>query len=119
MIYIHLKTGLTSADWISRSLESAKSDPVGLWQIVKAGRQGFGLDGPDLEDFVRGFIQELIRGGASPIVGDRSTSSGWSKTIKYGTKSEEVVDAIINEWKNDNTDPDVGGVWFALPSVWQ
>jgi hypothetical protein len=118
MTLTHLRTGISDAEWIRRSLDEARSDPVGMWQVVRAGRDGFGLTGAALEDFVRRFIAEMVAGGAGPIVGDKRAPSGWSPTTQFGLKAEDVAQSLVDEWKRSGVDPDVDGVWFAFPSVW-
>ncbi|WP_077003535.1 hypothetical protein [Variovorax sp. KK3] len=119
MTHFHLRTGISDSDWIQRSLDESESDPVGMWQMVKTGRDGFGLSGPALEDFVRRFISEMVAGGAHPIVGDRSAPFGWRRTIDHGDKPVDIAASLINSWKRSGIDPDVDGVWFARPSVWK
>ena len=90
-----------------------------MWQVVRAGREGFGLAGIDLDGFVRDFITELVKSGADPVVGDRAAQSGWSLFLRYGGDPVHVADALVNDWHGANVDPDVDGVWFAFPSVWK
>ena len=118
MTYTHLSAGISDAEWFRRALNEASLDPVGMWQMVKAGREGFGLSGADLEKFVARFMQTLIEGGANPIIGDRSAPFGWAAIDKYGNNAGEIVKSLVAEWRKNGIDPDVDGVWFALPSVW-
>lgn len=115
---MHLKAGISDADWIQRALNEAKNDPVGMWQIVKVGREGFGLSHSALEDFVQRFVLEMVAGGAGPVIGDRSATSGWVGTTKYGVEPKDVANALVAEWKSSGIDPDVDGIWFAFPAVW-
>jgi hypothetical protein len=43
MTKMHLKTGLSDIEWFRRAADEATRDPVGMCQIVRAGRDGFGL----------------------------------------------------------------------------
>lgn len=54
----HLKFGKLDSEWFQLSVDEARSDPIGFWEIVKTGRQGFGLDGEDLEAFVFDYVLE-------------------------------------------------------------
>jgi hypothetical protein len=119
MTLTHRKTGISDHEWIRRSLNEARSDPVGMWQIVRAGRDGFGLTGIALEDFVRRFIAEMVAGGAGPIVGDKEAPFGWSPTARFGVEAEDVAQFLVDDWKSSGVDPDVDGVWFAFPSAWK
>jgi hypothetical protein len=118
MTFTHLRIGISDGEWIQRSLDEARSDPVGMWQMVRAGRDGFGLTGVDLHDFVRNFIVEMVAGGAVPIIGDKSAPFGWSRVSSHGVKPVDVASSLVNEWTQSGGEPDVDGVWFAFPSVW-
>ena len=87
--------------------------------MVRAGRDGFGLTGTALDDFVRDFIIELVKGGAVPVVGDKAAKFGWSPFLQLGTDPAHVADALVSDWHSSQVDPDVGGVWFAFPAVWK
>jgi len=110
---------MSDTEWIQRSLGAARSDPVGMWQMVRVGRDGFGLSGSALESFVRRFIEEMVSGGTEPIVGDRSTLSGWNRASVAHFAPNQVADILVDEWRKSGIDPDVDGVWFAYPSVWR
>lgn len=116
---IHQTLKITDDDWIQGSLNEARSDPVGMWVIVRGGREGFGLSGLALENFVRRCIEKMVTAGAVPLVGDKGAKFGWRATGAYGHSPTEIADALISEWKTSGADPDVGGVWFGLPSAWQ
>ncbi len=119
MTHLHLRVDVSDTEWIQRSLQGAQSDPVGLWQMVKAGRYGFGLTGSTLEAFVRQFIEKIVAAGADPVIGGKMYRSGWSRTNRYGTEPVAIASALISEWNASGVDPDVAGVWFAFPSVWK
>ena len=87
--------------------------------MVRAGREQFELTGVDLEDFVRRFVTTMIGAGANPVVGDRAAAFGWSPVLKYGDDPAKAADALVREWMDSKTDPDVDGVWFAFPTVWK
>jgi hypothetical protein len=92
-------------------------DAVGLWQIVSFGREGFGLSGDKLVDYVRRHLFALFAKGARPVRGALDGVHIWT-LVNYGETPEEMADAIINEWQNSGRDPDVGSVWFALPHIY-
>ena len=118
MIKHHLKSGHSDLEWFAMAIEEAKNDPVGLWAIVKEGRQGFGLDDRGLESFVKDYIVALIQSGAVPVVGDKTASFGWRPQYQYGNDPKNVAEFLVSEWRKSQVDPDVNGVWFACPSVW-
>ncbi len=47
MTTLRTKSGITDAEWIRTTVDEARSDPVGMWRIVRAGREGFALVGGD------------------------------------------------------------------------
>jgi hypothetical protein len=93
-------------------------DAVGLWQIVSFGREGFGLSGDKLVDYVRRHLFALFAKGAKPVQGAMDNIHIWT-LVNYGETAEQMADAIINEWRNSGRDPDVGSVWFALPHIYE
>lgn len=119
MKLLHKTTGLSDHEWIRLSIDEARTDPVGLWQIVRVGREGFGLDDTRLDEFVRNCIFQMIKSGAEPVIGDKGAPYGWSPLFQDGSDPQDVVDAIFHDWKKVAVDPDVDGVWFAFPSVWK
>ncbi len=111
--------GLTVEEWIARTPGELARDAVGLWQILAAGRQGFGLSGPKLIDFVRRSLLALFAKGAKPVTGDVNKVYIWARLTNYGDDPEKMADAIIEEWQKSGRDPDYGGVWFATPNVYE
>src|SRR5436190_1882358 len=93
-------------------------DAVGLWQFVSFGRQGFGLSGADLVDYVRRQILVLLAKGAKPVKGVRDGSHYW-RVVDYGKSPEEIADAIIAEWQASGREPGPGEPWFALPHIYE
>ena len=119
MTTLRTKSGITDAEWTRTTVDEARSDPVGMWRIVRAGREGFALVGGDLEDFVHRFIAEMIKAGAAPVIGDITAPFGWSPVLKYGEDPTKVADALVREWLASKSDPDVDGIWFAFQAVWK
>ena len=115
----HLEYGRTARAWMTLTAGELVRDAVGLWQIVPDGRTGFGLDGPELVQFVRNSVLVLLKRGAKPVRGGRGTGYNWIVQPHYGTTDAEIADAVIAEWLAAGRDPDFDGVWFALPRVYQ
>ncbi len=113
----HIKTGITDLEWFRLSVDEAKSDPVGFWEMVKVGRQGFGLSGDELEVFVKDFILEMLRSGAQGVVGDKGARFGWSPVSPCSEDPHAFAESLIADWRASKTDPDAESVWFAFPSV--
>lgn len=116
----HHKNGTTDVDWFQLAIDEAKSDPIALWAVVKEGRDGFGLEGQALESFVYDYVFAMLKGGANPVLGDRSRSSGWQPLFHYGADAESATVAIFTEWMStEHKNPDQSIIWFAFPNVWK
>jgi hypothetical protein len=114
----HRFYGTTVEEWIEKVPGELSRDAVALWQIVSSGRDGFGLSGDELVDYVRRNLFALFKKGAKPVMGALDNVHIWM-LMSYGETPVEMADAIIGEWLNSGRDPDVGGVWFALPHVYE
>ena len=115
----HLKYGTTELEWFQRTLDEARSDPVGLWAIVRVGRAGFGLSGGALDRFVFEFVLALLLGGAVPIMADRTRPTGWRPVHRYGRDHQLTARAIVHEWQESESDPDEESMWFSFPDVYE
>lgn len=113
----HRLYGHTLAEHIQTVADELPVDAVGLWQIVPAGRQGFGLSGADLEEFVRRCVSALLERGATPVIGGGGTKFDWLHQPQYGETNAEIANSVVSEWLAAGAgDCDPGGLWFALPS---
>ncbi|RJF94907.1 hypothetical protein D3874_03590 [Oleomonas cavernae] len=119
MSHLLSKHGISDFEWFRATVNEAQSDPVGMWSMIRAGREGFALNGGELEDFVRRFVVEMITAGAVPIKGDKKAPFGWSPVPRYGGEPAKVADSLIGEWQESKSDPGLDGIWFAFPSVWK
>jgi hypothetical protein len=93
-------------------------DAVGLWQIIPHARDGFGLEGADLIDFIDRSIRSLLGAGALPVRHVPGSKYEWDVQHQYGSSPDDIVAAIIREWQAMPDDPLVlcgEGVWFARP----
>lgn len=114
----HKDHGDTVSEWIALIPGDLHNDAVGLWTIVPHGRDGFGLRGSALSDFVRRGILALLDAGAVPVRHKRGSGYDWSPQKQYGTGREEIADAVIAEWLAMPDDPLIlcgNSVWFARP----
>jgi hypothetical protein len=111
--------GTPLSEAIERIPNELPFDAVGIFQIVPHGRDGFGLEGEDLADFVRRSIHGLLDAGAVPVRGGKGTGYEWVQQKQYGTSKREITEALIAEWQAMPDDPLVlcgEGIWFALPA---
>jgi hypothetical protein len=109
--------GCTIDEYVEKVPNELPVDAVGLWQIVSFGRQGFGLSGDELTDFVRRCLSGIFARGAKPVQGALDGIHVWT-LVPYGDRPAETIQAIVEEWKASGHDPDPGGIWFALPHVY-
>ncbi len=112
--------GTLLSEVISQIPGELPRDAVGLWQIVPAGRDGFGFEGAALSDFIRRAIHALIDAGAVPVRHQPGNEYEWSVQRQYGSKREDIAEAVIAEWLTMPDDPLVlcgDGVWFAKPRL--
>jgi hypothetical protein len=114
----HRRYGTTIDEWIAAVPEELPVDAVGLWQIVPAGRDGFGLSGTELVKFVRTCVLALLAKGAKPVVGASDNLHIW-QIVHYGDTSEQIADAVIAEWQRSGHEPGFGDIWFALPHIYE
>jgi hypothetical protein len=93
-------------------------DAVGLWQIVPKGRDGFGLKGTALNDFISQGIGALLDADAVPVRHVPGSDYEWDIQRQYGSEREQIIGSILAEWHTMPDDPLVlcgEGVWFARP----
>jgi hypothetical protein len=105
-------------EWISKMPGELSVDAVGFWQIVSFGRQGFGLSGNDLVEYVRKALLALFENGARPVVSATDGIHYWTP-VNLGETPEKIADSVIAEWLSTGQEPDAGGVWFALPHIYE
>ncbi|HQT89743.1 MAG TPA: hypothetical protein PK677_14550 [Acidiphilium sp.] len=105
-------------EWVCDVSSELESDAVGLWQIIPYARRDFGSEKEELNRCIRKHILTLLERGAKPVRGKREGKYGyWVEQKQYGTKNNEIVEAIISEWEGWGCgDPNHGGLWFALPN---
>lgn len=110
------QSGETMSESIVQYGNELESDAVWTWQLVSAGRQGFGLEGDALTEFVRRCVKEVLSRGAVPVFGGGETGHHWIVQRQYGTRSEEILNNVMDEWLAQGAPvDDPGELWFALP----
>ncbi len=111
----HNRSGASVSEWVSGHTERLRDNGSGFWDIVSC-LHNFDLDGPARIDFVRRTILALIAKGGRPVVASEKELT-WEETFKYGSKPEEIADAVIAEWMAEGGSEYVewGRWWFAYP----
>src|SRR5262245_57886828 len=104
--------------WIDKIPNELPNDAIGFFGIVSVGRTGFGLSGDELVEWVQRVLVVLFEKGAKPVKGATDNIHYWTR-INYGETNDEMIKAIIGEWQAVGEDPDAGGVWFALPRIYE
>lgn len=113
----HKVYGDTVDEWVELTPGALNQGPEGIFAIIGAGTQGFGLNGEELIEFVRRSIHALLRAGAVPVLGGKGTGYEWIAQHQYGKTENEITEAIIQEWLKIGNDSFslAGHVWFARP----
>ena len=97
-------------EWIERVPNELEIDSVGLWQIVPALMDSFGLSGEVLEFYTRRTIEGLIKRGAYPV--EYPDSGPVRKDLlTNGTPDVKKIMAYIASLERP---PTVEDVWFDL-----
>lgn len=112
----HKTYGTPMSEWIALAPGELPRDAVGVWQLVPEGRDGFGLKGNSLIEFVRRSIYALLDAGAVPVSGGMGTDYEWIAQKHYGTTREEIAENVVREWSQAPNDQEIlFKVWFARP----
>lgn len=106
--------GVPLSEWIKKVPNELSRDAVGLWQIIPAGRESFGLSGDDLKDMTKRCINALLERGAVPARASAQKGVFWEHDTHYGSEPQQIAENIIREWEQSGVDPDHDGLWFAL-----
>jgi len=116
----HAYWGISASEKIANYPRYLSDWAVGFWQIVIDGRRWFGLGGDELTDYVRRSLYVLVDSGAKPVKADHGKNYCWILQSRYGTSTADVIDGVIAEWlSSGGCDPDLTGLWFALPEIYQ
>jgi hypothetical protein len=112
----HTAYGGSVSEWIACTPGTLEDLPVGMWKIVNDGREGFGLEGDALVDFIRRSIYALIDAGAKPVIASGKPSK-WELQVQYGSNKREIAEGVIHEWLRQGAPtPEVWtGLWFGRP----
>jgi hypothetical protein len=111
----HSHFGTPLGEWIARVPNELTYDGVGLWQIVPALRQDFGLEGDRLESAVRQTIAGLMDRGAVPVYCGSADGPSWVPSEVTEREPEEVVQFVLDKWvRGVAVEPTVGDLWFAV-----
>jgi hypothetical protein len=114
---LHKLSDISIKGWLDELPNDLLRDAVGLWEIVRAGSYGFGLEDGPLTEFVGLCIVRLLGAGAIPLLGN-SAPQGWIATKQYGDDSLSVAVAVISEWHKKQSDPTPDdSVWFGRPDL--
>lgn len=113
------RTGLTQSELIAIIPNELPIDAVGLWQIIAMSRLEFPIEGENLTDFARRSIIALIEAGASPVrFSEGPPNNYWEPRHCLGKDPATIAENVIAQWREDEQEADLGGLWFALPALW-
>lgn len=108
----------TLSEWIALGPGSLDIDATALFHFIPTGERDFGLNGAELEDFVRRYIAALLDAGAIPVKSGKGTACDWVPSRQYGTEKGEIIDNVVKAWHSIGNDPiELAwlGIWFARP----
>ena len=111
----HSIFGTPLSEWLLLVPNELPRDAVGLWQITPALEHHFALSGGALENAVRQAIRGLLAAGAIPVEGGSSPGQ-WAARGDLAGSGEAGIDRVVQYWRELGREPDVGDIWFALPS---
>ncbi len=112
--------GFTLGEYVAGIPLGLNDLPVGMFEIVRVGRNGFELEGEALVDFIRRCIYSVMDAGAKPVIGAGKPNQ-WILQVQYGANKREVAEAVIAEWLRQGalTPEPWRGLWFGLPWSYQ
>ena len=113
-------TGSLVGEYFELTATQLQYDTVGMWEMVPAGRQAYGLSGADLDEFLRRFIIALMARGAKPVrvVVIRPGYWAFVEQTQYGTSPLEIANASVADWHSSgNPNPEWDWVKFARPEI--
>ncbi len=106
-------------EWLDELPSNFDYDPIGMWELLAAGRDGYGLAGDELVHFLRRAVRRLLEYGARPA---RTVDDGpfyWIAEVKYGETADEILDKLMSDpsaWGDG--EPDYrSGLLFATPGL--
>ncbi|WP_353568951.1 hypothetical protein [Haloferula sargassicola] len=105
--------GLSMGEWIARIPNDLDNDGVGLWEIIRDGRESFSLEGDDLKEFVFLAIVSIMKEGGVPAIPSLSNKNIWGAARGYQGGESTVARKVIDQWTESGVDPDTEGIWFA------
>jgi hypothetical protein len=111
----HSIFGTPLSEWLWRVPNELPRDAVGLWQIAPVLEHHFGLSGAALESALRQAVHGLLAAGAMPVEGSDSPGR-WALRSDLAASGEAGVDRVVQYWRELGREPNVGDIWFALPS---
>lgn len=90
--------------------------PVSLGYLVSAGREGFGLEGEELTEFMHCSVRALLDAGGLPV--ERLGGGFWKLQSRYGNSKEAIIKSVIAEWlaQDEPMPKPWTSVFFGLPA---
>lgn len=111
----------TVDEWIALMPNQLDDIGVGLAKLLDIGRKVYGLQGPELVDFVRHCLHALVERGAKPRHWRSLSHPNRNFPLHYGSDTnEEIVEGVITEWLAlGDREVEWGDFWFDLPEFRQ
>jgi hypothetical protein len=86
-------------------------DDFDVFGFPFAGRQNFGLIGPELDEFVTLYVKASLRNGCVPV--DARPDENWRPTYAFGITDDEIAADMVKAWHALGRDPEWGELMFS------
>lgn len=98
---------------ILQAIESFGSDPDDFqtFSFPAIGQSGFGLEGEELNEFVRRCVKAALRNGCVPV--EDRPDGNWRPTYAYGITDEAIAANMTKAWRALGRDPEWGELMFS------
>jgi hypothetical protein len=104
--------GRSQAEWLAVADNEARRDAIALAEIIQQAKHGFGLEGEQLQDYLRRVVLYLLESGAHPVVSSDRKNVSWEIASEFCGEVSLVISKIIEHWEQSGSD-DAYFVWFS------
>ena len=112
----------TLAEWLAGAPDELEIDLISMQAIIGVPRRSFGLHDAEVEEAAREYLGGILARGGRPFQGHNDGDGGYyTRVTRFGDDPVGIVEGVIKEWREAGVDPDLCGIWFALPELiaWQ
>lgn len=114
MEIVNALSGDPMSVWMDKAATELGRDAVALWYLFGAGSEQFGLEGEELDNFVKTVAADFVGRGAIPVWG--SALGVWLHTAEFGSSPEEIANKMVVWWHRQSPEPDLpDSPWLTNP----